>query len=237
MNFFQKKERPVKDIPLWVLPTLLITLIIQIAWHSYRPDPIARAVDLPEPPTIETLNVLSLGDPVALSKLTMLWLQAHDNQPGISIPFRQLDYTVLTHWLETILALDPRSQYPLLSAVRVFGEVPVPEKQRQMLSLVEREFHKDPNHRWPWLAHAAFIAKHRLKDQQLALKFAKALATEATGKNVPNWAKQMQIFLLEEMGEIESAKILLGGLLESGQITDPNERAFLYERLKELEEK
>ncbi len=233
----QHKERSIRDIPLWVLPTLLIALIIQIVWHNVRPAPLAQVIDLPTPPTNEQLNVASFGDPVAFSKLTMLWLQAHDNQPGISIPFRKLDYTVLVQWLESTLALDPRSHYPLLSAVRVFGEVPVPEKQRQMLAFVEQEFHKDPDHRWQWLAHAAFVAKHRLKDQQLALKFAKSLTEKATGENVPSWAKQMQIFLLEDMGEIESAKVLLGGLLESGQITDPHEQAFLYQRLKEIEQK
>ena len=237
MILSQQKERSIKNIPTWILPTLLIALSLQIIWHHYCPDPLAQEINLTAPPTQEQFNVASFGDPVALSKLTMLWLQAHDNQPGISIPFRKLDYTVLTQWLESILKLDPRSHYPLLSAVRVFGEVPVPEKQQQMLVFVEREFLKDPDLRWPWLAHAVFVAKHRLKDQQLALKFAESLADKATGEDVPGWAKQMHIFLLEDMGEIESAKVLLGGLLESGQITDPNEQAFLYKRLEELEKK
>ena len=231
------KERSIRSIPAWILPAFLIALIVQIIWHVNQPDLEAQTVDLKSPPSKELLNVASFGDPVALSKLTMLWLQAHDNQPGISIPFRQLDYTILTQWLSAILELDPRGHYPLLSASRVFGEVPVPEKQRQMLAFVEQEFHKDPDKRWPWLAHAVFIAKHRLKDQQLALQFAESLADKATGENVPSWAKQMQIFLLEDMGEIESAKVLLGGLLESGQITDPHEQAFLHQRLKEIEQK
>lgn len=233
----QQKERAIKNIPAGILPAFMIALIVQITWHHFQPEPEALAVDLMSPPTNEFLKVASFGDPVAFSKLTMLWLQAHDNQPGVSIPFRKLDYTVLIQWLEAVLELDPRSQYPLLSAARVFGEVPVPEKQRQMLAFVEQEFHKDPDHRWQWLAHAVFIAKHRLKDQKLALKFAESLAEKARGENVPSWAKQMQIFLLEDMGEIESAKVLLGGLLESGQITDPHEQAFLYQRLKEIEQK
>ena len=47
----------------------------------------------------------------------------------------------------------------------------------------------------------------------------------------------MHIILLDEMGEVRSAKILIGGLLESGQITDKYEMRFLLDRLKELEEK
>jgi hypothetical protein len=80
-----------------------------------------------------------------------------------------------------------------------------------------------------------FIAKHRLKDQRLALRYARALARYADEPAIPDWAKQMQIFVLEDMGELESAKVLLGGLLESGKISDPHERWFLSQRLAELE--
>ncbi|MND01070.1 hypothetical protein D3C83_199060 [compost metagenome] len=45
----------------------------------------------------------------------------------------------------------------------------------------------------------------------------------------------MRIFILADLGEIEAAKVLLGGLLESGEVTDPKEIHFLSERLKELE--
>ena len=68
----------------------------------------------------------------------------------------------------------------------------------------------------------------------LALRCARALREHATGPKVPNWARQMEIFVLEDMQELESAKILLGGLLESGQITDPQEMRFLQERLKQM---
>jgi hypothetical protein len=45
----------------------------------------------------------------------------------------------------------------------------------------------------------------------------------------------MEIYVLEDMGEIESAKILIGGLLESGAITDAHELQFLKDRLNRLE--
>lgn len=235
--FKSSKERSLANIPAWILPLLFIIFVVQISWHKYQPEPIAVVRVLNSPPSDALLNINSFGDRVAFSKLTMLWLQSHDNQPGISIPFRELDYDVLSEWLTAILVLDSKTDYPLLSAARVYAEVPVIEKQRTMLSFVEQEFYKDPNNRWQWLAHAAFVAKHRIKDEKLALKFAQALAEHATGEQVPSWAKQMHIFLLEDIGEIESAKILLGGLLESGKIQDPNEQRFLHQRLQELEQK
>ncbi len=36
----------------------------------------------------------------------------------------------------------------------------------------------------------------------------------------------MDIFVLEDMGETEAAQIVIGGLLENGQVTDPHEFRF-----------
>ena len=54
---------------------------------------------------------------------------------------------------------------------------------------------------------------------------------------VPLWARQMEIFILEDMDELEAARIMLGGLLASGQIRDPAEARFLAQRLKDLEQR
>ena len=47
----------------------------------------------------------------------------------------------------------------------------------------------------------------------------------------------MHIFILEDIGELESAKILLGGLLASGEIKDERELHFLTERLEDLQKR
>jgi hypothetical protein len=231
------RERSIRQVP---LPALLLAgtgLLAQIAWHSYQPASLPKAEALIPAPSLNSLRGLSLGEPEVLGKLLMLWLQAFDNQPGISIPFRELDYGKVIAWLERILQLDPRGQYPLLAASRLYAEVPVEAKQRQMLEFVYQQFLIEPNRRWPWLTHAVYIAKHRLRDPPLALKYAQTIAAHATGPGVPHWAQQMQVFVLEDMGELEGAKILLGGLLESGAITDPHELQFLSHRLQEIEKK
>jgi hypothetical protein len=50
-----------------------------------------------------------------------------------------------------------------------------------------------------------------------------------------SWARQMRIFILEDMGETGSAKVLLGGLLANGEVTDPSELHFLTGRLQAME--
>lgn len=179
-------------------------------------------------------RLISLSDPVALARMTMLWLQSYDTQPGISVSFKQLDYDRVIRWLDLVLALDPGGQYPLLSASRVYAEVNDEDRQRKMVDFVHKRFLEDPNHRWPAMAQAVYVARHRLKDPDLALEYARDLSTYATAENIPQWIKQMQIYVLEDMGDLEAAMVLIGGLLESGQIKDEQEIRFLQQRLQQL---
>ncbi|MFB3101101.1 MAG: hypothetical protein ACE1ZM_06620 [Gammaproteobacteria bacterium] len=231
----KSEERPLKDVPVYISIILILAILCQIYWSSVRPLQRVTIKALPEPPSQIESQLLGLGDSIAISKLFMLWLQAFDNQPGVSVPFKRLDYGRVIIWLERILALDPKSQYPLLAAARVYGEVADEGKKRQMLEFIYQQFPEDPNRRWPSMIHAIYVAKHRIKDYPLALKFAHAVAQQVTVNDIPHWVKQMEIYVLEDMGEIESAKILIGGLLESGVITDAHELQFLQNRLNSLE--
>ncbi len=231
------KDRPVRDVPIAVIVMLVAALAIQLFWHSQQEPIVAKAEDLPRPMSPRAYVMSSFGEPVAAAKILNLWLQAFDNQPGISIPLHSLDYDVVADWLDTILELDPRGHYPMLVAARVYGSVSVDEKQREMMDYIFYKFNEDPNKHWRWLAHAVITAKHELKDMQLALKYAHALAEKATGEGVPYWARDMNIIVLEDMGEVEAAKILVGGLIASGEITDPYELNFLQNKIHTLEEK
>ncbi len=236
-NHFLHKDRPVDDVPASVKIFLLLALMLQLLWHSLQEPVVAKAEDLAPPLSTRTYVMSSLGEPIAVSKFLNLWLQAFDNQPGASISFHQLNYPRLTQWLDTILELDPEGHYPMLVAARVYGSIQDPVKQRIMTEYIFYKFNEDPNKYWRWLAHAIITAKHEIKDNDLALKYAHALAEKATGKNVPYWAKDMKIIVLEDMGEVEAAKILVGALIDSGEISDPYELNFLTNKIATLEEK
>jgi hypothetical protein len=225
-------ERRVTAVPAPIIALLAIALAAQIAWQASRPVPIARADTLGTPCTPAAARVLSANEVIVAAQMSALYLQAFDNQPGMSIPFRDLDYGRVEQWLAAMLALDPRTQYPLMMASQLYAQVAVAEKQRLMLDFVYRRFLENPDQRWRWLAHAAIMARHRLHDTALALRYAEALALLA--RRAPGWVRQMRIFILEDMGERESATILLGGLLAEGEVTDPQEARFLLERLERL---
>jgi hypothetical protein len=66
----------------------------------------------------------------------------------------------------------------------------------------------------------------------LALRYADDITHYAP--RASGWARQMGIFIREDMGEIEAARVLLGGLLANGEVTDAAEARFLTERLEHM---
>lgn len=229
------RQRALQAVPGWIRAALLASLAAQLGVQALRAPPAATAQDLPPAPRAQALRAASFGEPAALSRLAMLYLQAYDLGAGNALPYQHLEYGRLVQWLRAILDTDPRSDYPLFAAARVYADVDDPAKCRQMLAFIHQAFLEDPARRWPWLAHAALLAKHRLHDLPLARRYAADIQRFATGPGIPLWAQQMEIFILEDMNELEAAKIMLGGLLASGRIQDPQERRFLQGRLEELE--
>lgn len=225
-------ERPYGSVPrgMWVL--LIAALLGHAALRFFTPRPSALAAALPAPPSRNALHVAGLGEREAFSQALTLYLQAFDNQPGVSVPFAALDYTRVTAWLTAALALDGRAQYPLMMASQLYGQVNDASRQREMCEFVHRAFLEAPDQRWRWLAHCAIMARHRLNDMPLALRYAEDITKHAGAAS--SWARQMRIFLLADMGEAERATVLLGGLLAGNEIRDAQERHFLNEQLARL---
>jgi hypothetical protein len=230
-------ERPLALVPRWLWAALAATLALQLAWQAQRPRPAATAADLPPAPRAAALRVAGFGEPAALARLAMLYVQAFDLGAGGGTAYRHLDYQRLAAWLRAILELDPKSLYPLFAAARIYAEVDDEARSRAMLALIHEAFLEDPDRRWPALAHAALLAKHRLKDLTLARRYAADLQRLARDPSIPLWARQMEVFILEDMNELEAAKVMLGGMLASGGLTDPAERRFLRQKLEELEQR
>jgi hypothetical protein len=104
--------RPLRSVPASVLALLGLSLAAQIALQVSRNAGIEAAAELPPAPGADALRLASFGEPEAAARLAMVHVQT----------YRSPDYRRLVDWLESILALDPRSQYPLFSAARVYAE-------------------------------------------------------------------------------------------------------------------
>ena len=228
------RVRPFSRIPKPALLLLSLGLCAQLYWHTAHPDHAPQAENLPVPASLPTLRLAGLGEPDALARLLLLYLQSFDDQPGVTAAFQKLDYTRMTNWLDISLALEPRSQYPLFLASRIYGSVGDTVKKSQMFEFVYRKFFDDPNRRWESLAYAAVMTRHQLNDLPTAHRYASALFEHTTAAQVPDWVRQMDIFMLEDMQQYQPALTLLDRLLQSGQVTNPEALHFLNERRQQL---
>ncbi len=184
------------------------------------------------PPGDAALRLSALGEPPVLARLLMLSLQGYDNQKGVSVPLRNLDYAVVGEWLERIVALDERAEYPHFSAAKIYGVVNDDNRRRLMIEWVWRQFVKAPNERWEWMAFATNLAHYVLKDDKLALAMAVELREKTDPEKVPAWTRQLEIFFRENANEYEAAAEMLSRQLLDGEITDPHEFVFAYDRLE-----
>src|ERR1035437_5039672 len=220
-------QKSVKSVPWSLLLILAMSLTTQLAWKVSHLPSAPEVEDSRPPPSMAVLRLASLGDPVPLAKLTMLYLQAFDSQAGNAAAFKQLYYEHIEGWLSRILELDPVGQYPLFVASRFYADVPDKAKRQRMMNLVYREFFKDPERRWPSLAYQTLVAQNRLKDLPLAQTYAHAISQYAKGDDVPLWVKLLEPAILEEMGELEKARSLIQESMNGGFITSPDDvRAF-----------
>jgi hypothetical protein len=216
------KARPLSEIPAWIVALLLAGFAAQVAWQAWRVAPEAQIIDLPAAPSPLLLRAASLGEPELAARIAMLYLQAYDLSGDNAVAYQRLDYARLIAWLRTILETDPRSSYALFSAARIYAENDDRSKCRAILEFLREAFERDPDRHW-------------LGDLPLALRYARAIDRKARDPRAPLWAKQMEIFILEDMNELEAVKIMLGGLIASGLVRDPGELRFLRQRLQTLQ--
>lgn len=220
---------------MWVAASLAAALAVQAGWQWTCRTSAPAAIDLPPAPSPAAFRLAGFGESAAQARLAMVWLLSFDSSATNAIAYQNLDYARLKAWLRAIFGADERSGFAPFAASRVYAETQDPARARAMFEFVREAFEKEPNRHWPALAQAALLAKHRLGDLALARSYAALLQAKTDDPTIPSWAKQMEVFILEDMNELDAARIMLGGLLVTGRIRDPEERRFLEERLRTVE--
>lgn len=220
-------------VVLIVLLALALTLQALVASRMDVPAPLERA--LPPAPPLAVLQLAALGDPIALARLSSVYMHSFDVRDGYAPP----DAVHLTAWLEAQIAMDPGGSYPLVAAGLVYGGQPgdredIVARREAMWALLERAFLERPAERWRHLADLAVVLFHRFDEPERALHLA-GLVREHAGDAAPAWARQLEFFFLATSDELEAARLLLGAMVSDGEVTDPSELRLLKERLEELE--
>ncbi|HEY2676389.1 MAG TPA: hypothetical protein VGI65_05420 [Steroidobacteraceae bacterium] len=210
---------------------LIVCLAANVVFQRTHAPSWAADYALGAPPSVAEVRAASLGENVFAGYLVNVYLQNFNVHLGTATAVADIDRRSVVRWLDLAGDLDSGTGYPLLLASRHFAETGSPAGRRMMLDWVYRRFEKEPNTRWPWLVHAAFVARHVLNDDALALSYAAALRTQVTDPGAPAFVRQMEMLLRADLGEIADARIILGELIAAGQIRSPAELQFLESRL------
>ena len=230
-------ERGLRQVPVLVLSGFIVMICLQLTYHHLFKSTASdgyRYLQMPRP--VDFYRSMALGSDKLVSYLLLLKLQLHDSQGGRHLNYVHLDYDKVDAWLQTIYELNPRSDYPAFLASRVYSQVQDRDKVRVMVALIERLFDIDPEQHWRRMTEACLLAKHQLQDLPLALRLAKKIAALPDELDLPFWARDMQLVLLDELGELESAQLLVSSMLQSGRINDPDELRFLRMRLLKIQQ-
>ncbi len=234
----RQRQRPCSSLPVWLLGGLLLALALQTGSHQWMEGQRKVSEQQLTPPLNPAVyKLLSLGSEKLMSYLLILRLQLHDNQLGRNLRYRHLDYHALSQWLLMLYQMNPKSDYPAFLASRVYSQVRDPRKVRQMVSVIETLFDQNPQQHWRRMTEASVLAKHILKDLPLALRLADKVADLPAQVQIPYWARDMKLVLLDELNELETAQLLISSMLQQGQISDPDEIRFLQSRLLKIQQK
>jgi len=234
----RRAARSIVQLPAPLVWGFAIVLFCQLLFHySSQQQHEAGYQPLTNPLQMSAYRGISMGSDQLLGYLLAIRLQLHDNQMGRHFSYNRIDYHRLVDWLAQISALNPRSEYPMLLATRVYSNTNDKGQLRLMLSFVERTFDHDPQLHWRRLVEASLLAKHRLGDLELALRIAEKLASQPASVVMPNWARDIHFLLLAEMNEFESAIAMIQALIQSGAISDPDEKRFLESKLLDFQQK
>ena len=213
---------------------LCLLLLVQVSYSQGYPRTWQAQLSLGNAPTVRSVQLASLGEVAGAARALSLYTQSFDAQAGQAMAIRDLDLLATRRWLAVSSELAPRSPYPTFLASRIYASVAGPARTRQLLDWVASRYTASPGTQWPWLAHAVYLAKHELQDKALAHRYAHLLRTAAGNAPVPEWARSMEVFLLQDLNEFEAAQTLLGGLIDSGQIQDRRALQVMIEDLNRI---
>ncbi len=234
----RRSERPFRQLPVPLLGFFLVAICSQILFHYHgKAGRESGYQALTSPLQASTYRGIAMGSGRLLSRLLAIRLQLHDNQMGRHFNYDRIDYELLVEWLQRISEVDPRSEYPMMLAARIYSQTRDEGRMRLVLEFIERGFDQAPQLHWRRLTEASLLAKHGLGDLNLALRLAEKLARQPAAIEMPPWARDMRFLLLADMNEFESAIAIIEAMLQTDAVKDPDEKRFLQEKLLAFQQK
>lgn len=222
------KEAPRLYVGLFIL-SLAAQLLFWAQTKSFR-NP--REYVLEAAPTIAIARILSFGDSQFYYRAQGLNLQMAGDWTGNLTPLQHYDYARLAGWFDLLSTMDGQSQYTPVLAGYYYGASRDPEHVLHIIRYLHKLALGNPKYQWRWLAHGVYLARHRVRDEHLALDLARQLASLPVPE-MPIWTRQLPAFLLADMGEYAAARDILLAILAQTPEIPPEEQSFMRKYIEE----
>jgi hypothetical protein len=217
---------------------LIISLIIQIIfWYNTRSIKPEMHI-VPDLPGERAIKANSLGDEQSYFRILAFEIQNAGDTFGRFTALKNYDYDKLSKWFYLLDSLDDKSNFVPSIASYYYSQTQNTEDVIYIVKYLDYHASKDLEKKWWWMSQAVYLANHKLKNTELALRLAYKLAS--TPGKIPMWAREMPAFIHEKRGEKEEAFLIIKDIVDNYKNLSREDLNFMSyfidERIKKMKE-
>jgi hypothetical protein len=177
---------------------------------------------IPTAPDRARAHLYGFGDTEFSYRTIGMMLQNAGDVGGRVTSLMNYDFRIIRDWLWLSYTLDSQSNYVPSLAAYYFGSTQKKEELKYLVDYLAKVGQDDGAERWRWLAHAVFIARFEMKNQEKALELAEKLAA-VDQPDMPIWTKQMPAYVMANVGKKKAARDLMLTIAATDKTIDPAE--------------
>ncbi len=203
----------------------MLVMGVNILFWSVTKELYTKWPGVPPVPSKIGAMSMTLGDKEFSYRTLALMLQNFGEMGRDTTPLKDYNYDKLHDWFFLLHDLDPISDHVPMLAAHYFGGTVVPYQSSKVVNYLSVAGKVQGPEKWRWLAQAAYLAQHRMHNLDEALKYAYQLQRLSRNYEIdmPQWARQMPVFVLNNRGEKAASRALMENLLVTEKNMHPTE--------------
>ncbi|MCB1551751.1 MAG: hypothetical protein KDJ26_07110 [Alphaproteobacteria bacterium] len=207
----------------------VLALAGNIVLSRSKASVLAHWSNVPPAPSSLVASSAFLGDRELAFRSNAIALQSFGNSTGQDQALKDYNFDHLGQWFFLEDQLNKKSDYIPFMASYYFGATQNPQQLYPVIEYLRQVGQYPGEDKWIWLGQAIFLARHRLKDDALALQLAEDLA-KTYRPGMPAWPLQMKAIIASDMGDKDVAYGMMLEILKSGSGSmHPNEVNFMLD--------
>ncbi len=192
---------------------LLLIAASNIGLWFYSSKIYTKWTNVPPAPKMLSAKISFLDDISLAYRVYGLALQNYGSI-GQTQSLKNYNYEYLGDWFDLMEYLDSKSHFMPYMAAYYFGATPDEKQLKPVIAYLEKRGMQEGPQNWRWLAQAAYLARHRMKDMDEAMRIARKLGS-IYKSGMPTWTRNMEPMLKADLGDKQAAYLLMLEILKN----------------------